>query len=91
MERKELLMTDDEFDVLDELYFVLPYKDLLASVELSDVKLRVVLESLRKKQWIKVLNSVDRETPEEEIRIIEKAQTYYFLITKSGLLSHNSN
>ncbi|MFT6133948.1 MAG: hypothetical protein ACJAZM_000427 [Cyclobacteriaceae bacterium] len=90
MEGKELLMTTNEFDVLDELYFVTSYQDLLKSVELSSADLLITLEQLHSRGWIKVLNAVDEEIPDRSLLWERNHTSYLFLATKSGLLKHNS-
>lgn len=84
-------MTNAEFDVLDELYFLRSYKDLADSLDMSDDLIRATLERLLKRTWIKCYSS-----PIEEIELdIKKLETeywkYHYLATKAGLRAHNSN
>jgi hypothetical protein len=39
-------MTDAEFDVLDELYFLQSYKSLIQALKMNDSELTATLESL---------------------------------------------
>lgn len=55
-------MTDDEFDLLDELYFLQSYEYLKNKLDWEDQRLLFTLESLLKKGWIKCYSG-----PEEEI------------------------
>ncbi len=81
-------MTELEFDVLDELYFVLSYQQLVAACELSEQELVNTLASLYEKGWVKVLQTVDDEAP-EPLELHSKFHTYYYLATKKGLHAHN--
>lgn len=83
-------MTDDEFDVLDELYFVQSFDQLVSLTAKAEPDLISILKVLFKKGWIKVLAGVDDEVPPGQIDWVHAVQTYHFLATKSGLLAHNS-
>lgn len=83
-------MTDDEFDVLDELYFVQSFNQLAELTAKPTIELIPVLEQLYKRGWIKVMSDVDDELPDEEIDFQQGAENYYYLATKKGLLAHNS-
>ena len=83
-------MTDEEFDVLDELYFVIRFGELADLTEKSSEDLVEVLKSLYQKGWIKVMMTVDDELPESEIDLDNSFSDYYFLATKKGLLAHNT-
>ncbi len=83
-------MTDEEFDVLDELYFVIKYGDLLEETGLPSEQLIQVLQSLYSKGWIKIMETVDDELSASEIDLKNSAGSYFFLATKSGLLAHNT-
>jgi hypothetical protein len=83
-------MTDTEFDVLDELYFVQSYGALHGQLQISEEALRETLVQLARKGWVKVLRSHDDEAEPEEAYRAESYANYYFLATKAGLLAHNS-
>lgn len=82
-------MTDDEFDLLDELYFLQSFAYLQDSLGWEDERLLLNLEALVKKGWIKCFSS-----PEEELfdnpTIKNKGRELYYLATKKGLLQHNT-
>ena len=82
-------MSEAEFAVLDELYFVTPYQELQAQCGLPEGELPAVLWQLIEKGWVKCL--VD---PQEEIEVTQQVfeQRYnhlYYLASKQGLLMHN--
>ncbi len=81
-------MTELEFDVLDELYFVLPYQELADACELDEQTLIETLAMLYEKGWIKVFQNVDDEAP-EPLELQNKFHTYYYLASKKGLHAHN--
>lgn len=84
-------MSDLEFDVLDELYFIQPYDVLLKATDLEDPELRVVLGRLLNKGWIRCYRSASDEIPVDEIDLQVEYMKYLYLASKSGLLAHNSS
>jgi hypothetical protein len=83
-------MSDEEFDVLDELYFVQSFNHLLDNCDLGHELLVKTLENLWKNGWIKVLVNVDEEEKQELVDISKNAKQYFFLATKKVLLAHNT-
>ncbi|WP_421871961.1 transporter [Marinoscillum sp.] len=83
-------MSDAEFDVLDQLYFVTQMKQIQEETSISSSELIPVLERLHQKGWIKIMETVDEEVSEKEIDLKNRAQQYFYLATKEGLLAHNS-
>lgn len=84
-------MTNAEFDVLDELYFIRSYKELGKSLDIRDAILISTLQKLLDRGWVSCYIS-----PSEEIEMdIRKLETeywkYHYLATKAGLRAHNSN
>ncbi|SEJ48543.1 hypothetical protein SAMN05192553_104228 [Cyclobacterium xiamenense] len=82
-------MTDDEFDLLDELYFLQSYDYLKNKLGWEDERLLVTLDLLLQKAWIKCYSG-----PEEEIftppALKENGNELYYLASKQGLLRHNT-
>ena len=83
------MMSDAEFDVLDELYFVQPYHYLTEELGMSDVQLKPVLSSLLKKGYIKCLHNMNDEVFEDQLNFEADFKQYFYLATKTGLLAHN--
>jgi hypothetical protein len=83
-------MTDTEFDVLDELYFVQSFAALQQVLVMPEFELKDVLQGLMKKGWIKCFKSAAEELPAEEVYFENEFKNYYYLATKAGLLAHNS-
>lgn len=82
-------MTDLEFEVLDELYFVQSFTELQEETSLEAEVLRRVLEGMYHKGWLHFM--ADRSGGKQEAQHFpENYAAYYFLATKEGLLAHNS-
>jgi hypothetical protein len=82
-------MSDAEFDLLDELYFVQPFSYLIDSLGWTEEKLLETLQSAREKGYVKCLYSPDEEVF-ERFDMYEKGRDLYFLATKKGLMEHNA-
>lgn len=82
-------MTDLEFDVLDELYFVTSFQELAQTLELEESKLCGVLFGLLKKDWIKCYVDPSDEVLSQNLDFDQHYQSYYYLATKTGLMAHN--
>ena len=83
-------MTDQEFDILDELYFVQTFDALLQSTNLKEGDLKQGLYQLIDKGWVKCLNSLTEEVPNKKPDFNDRYKNYFYLATKAGLLAHNS-
>ena len=83
-------MSDLEFDVLDELYFVQSFDYLRETIDLSEEKLKEVLKKLLTKAWIKCFVHVSEEGMVPNLEDFEQSyKNYHYLATKEGLLAHN--
>ena len=83
-------MSEQEFIVLDELYFLQSFQELKAQCGLSAEELKVVLGNMLNKGWVKGLRSRDGEEPVEPAEFQENYSSILYLATKAGLLAHNS-
>jgi DNA-binding Lrp family transcriptional regulator len=85
------MMSDLEFDILDELYFVISFKELQKHLHLSEEVLANTLSNLLNKGWVKCFYAGgDEIVLQEELDFETKYSTYHYLATKAGLLAHNS-
>ena len=82
-------MTDAEFDVLDELYFVQPFSHLLEELEFDAQELKPILQGLLNKGYIKCFFNMNEEVFEDQLDFQNQYQDYFYLATKKGLLAHN--
>lgn len=83
-------MTDEEFDIIDELYFVTAYSDLKEATEFSDEQLKSNLISMAKKGWVRVYKNVDEESELSKLDLEKGFQSYFYLASKKGLFKHNT-
>ncbi len=83
-------MTDREYEILDALYFTVPFEYLETELETEAVRLRDELITLLQKGWVKCLEKTS-EKEIQEIELINKNyRDYNYLASKQGLLAHNS-
>lgn len=82
-------MTEEEFDVLDELYFVQSFDFLLEELEMEAAALKTVLSALIEKGWVKCFFSMQEEALSHELQMDSKYREYFYLATKEGLMAHN--
>lgn len=83
-------MTDIEFDLLDQLYFVQSFEELLKELQITDDELKALLIEMVQKGWVKVM---DKQTDEEIVDVdiwIKKCSSFFYLATKKGLFAHNT-
>ncbi len=84
-------MSEAEFEVLDELYFVMSFGQLSSVVEMDDGMLKETLEGLLKKGWVECFTSPNDTAGVQPVHFEKEYAKYYYLATKAGLLAHNSN
>ena len=82
-------MTNIEFEILDELYFVISFDELLAELDFDKELLVNELRKLYQKGWIRVYDGIDKEL-ENHVLLDESFSKYRFLASKKGLSEHNS-
>jgi len=84
-------VTDPEFDILDELYFVASFRDLTQKTGLSEAALKQGLRSLLEQGLIRSFwPDPDTELAYEESSFGAISQDCYYLASKEGLLQHNT-
>lgn len=82
-------MTDREFDLLDELYFVESIDNLVFKLGWTHQELYSELKNLFEKNWIKIMS----KTTKLEIKLPDfpsDFQDYEYLASKKGLMAHNT-
>jgi hypothetical protein len=82
-------MSDAEFDLLDELYFVQPYAHLKETLGWDDKQLLETLDLLYQSGLIKCLEDPDKERF-DQVDIFSEGSKLMFLATKKGLMAHNA-
>ncbi|MBC6988889.1 MULTISPECIES: hypothetical protein [Hymenobacter] len=84
-------MTDTEYDILDELYFVTSFRDLTQKTRLAPADLEQHLRGLLELEYVKCFYpDPDTELAYEITSFGAIARDCYFLATKAGLLEHNT-
>lgn len=82
-------MSDEEFDLLDELYFVQKYDFIQESLGWEDEQLLTTLNTLYQNGMIKCLTAPDAERF-DAVNIPAEGKDLYYLATKKGLMAHNT-
>ena len=83
-------MSEQEYQVLDELYFVQSFPELRQLTGFNESELKEILGELLKKGWIKCLRSREGEEPVGESEFFTNYTSYLYLASKAGLQAHNS-
>lgn len=82
-------MTDVEFTVMEELYFMTNFDSILSQTSLSEDELLQTLQTLQEKGWLKCAALHDGQEVEERISDWGLVRQYNLMATKAGLLAHN--
>jgi hypothetical protein len=83
-------MTDSEYEIMDELYFVISFHELQQKLLSDDEELKQVLRELLEKKYIKCFSNVSDELPNEDVDFENNYRNYHYLASKEGLFAHNS-
>ena len=89
MEGQEIRMTSKQFELLDELYFVICYPDLKESLSWTDEELCAELTGLFSEGWLRAFKSPS-DTKDYELISDEILMNSFLLASKAGLKAHNS-
>jgi hypothetical protein len=82
-------MSEAEFIILDQLYFVSSYKDVSDACGLDERSFADTLWGLINKGWVKCLSDPENEVEIEEDEFKSNYSNYHYLASKKGLLVHN--
>lgn len=83
-------MTNQEFEVLDELYFLTGYKDLEDSCDMGTPDLKDLLWNFLQKEWVLCHQNNDQEINPTIKEFESLFSNYHYLASKKGLLAHNA-
>jgi hypothetical protein len=85
-------MTDLEYQLLDEMYFVTDLERLLkGETKVNRTELIALLQAVLKKGWIKcMLKQTDEEISLTNEQFSNQIDNLWLLISKEGLKAHNS-
>lgn len=82
-------MTELEFDILDELYFVIGFKELTNTLGIEDTLLKEQLLNMILKDWVKIMEPFSDVEIESTDDFDQRYKEYFYLATKKGLMAHN--
>lgn len=84
-------LNDIQFAVLDAVYFVEPYENIINEVEASEPVVRDELRNMIDKGWIHVMifNKQLGDFEKSRIYDTDNMQEYAYLASKDGLMKHN--
>jgi len=82
-------MSENEYLIMDQLYFVTSYEDIKEGSALDDAALVAILWGLINKEWVKCLDGPEIEVTLAEDEFMSYYAKYHYLATKQGLLEHN--
>ena len=82
-------MTNTEYDIIDELYFVTHYRELKDQTSFEDEKIKENLVNLIQEGLVKVYYPIDQELELGNIDIEANYKSYFYLASKKGLFEHN--
>lgn len=82
-------MSETEFELLDELYFVQHYSYIKEALKWEDDRILDTLKSLHDQGLIKCLRSPDEEIF-GTVNFMEEGDSLFYLATKKGLMVHNT-
>jgi hypothetical protein len=82
-------MTEQEYTLLDELYFLTPFDALKTALGWEEKTVLDVLEQVNQKSWLRVYITPSNELLPNEINIAEKGKGYSYNASKAGLFALN--
>lgn len=83
-------MSDLEFDLIDNLYFVQRFDTLRKAMGMEEDELKKMLFQMFQKEWVKVMDmQTDEEILDAEVWT-KNYSNYFYLATKKGLFAHNT-
>ena len=83
-------MTDQEFDILDELYFLTGFEELKEGCGLKNEELVPALWKIIKKEWVNCFKNYDQEFQATQSEFETNFADYHYLASKKGLMAHNA-
>lgn len=82
-------MTEEEFLLLDHLYFVVSYHDLLEEKIMGENQLKKTLLNMINKGWVNCFSDPESEVETTHVNFAANYSKYYYLASKQGMLEHN--
>ncbi len=82
-------MTELEFDVLDELYFIISFDDLNKILGIDESVLKNILFEFIKNEWVRCFLNDEEIMSYNENDLPYNIHKYCYLASKKGLIIHN--
>ena len=82
-------MTELEYDILDEIYFVQSFDTLRNGLDLDPETLVRMLKSMFIKGWIRCYTNPSEEIFQWDIDLESEYEQYLYVASKAGMLAHN--
>ncbi len=83
-------MTNEEFDILDELYFLTSINNLQENCGMKLPELKLNLWLLIEREWVLCHQNGDEEIIPTKTQFETEFSNYHYLASKKGLLAHNA-
>ena len=83
-------MSEPEYEVLDELYFIKSYSDLQKELKWPEITLHNVLRALWDNGWVRCYTDPVNELFAGDVNLESNYTDYHYLASKDGLIAHNS-
>lgn len=83
-------MTNQEFDVLEELYFLTSYQVLKENCRIDPTEINELLWHLIEEEWVLCHRNHDEEIEPTKTEFESQFGNYHYLASKKGLLAHNA-
>ena len=82
-------MSEEEYDIMDQLYFVTSFKDVKDLSGVEETVITTVLWKFIQSGWIKCFDGPEKEVELTEDDFKTNFRKYHYLASKQGLLAHN--
>lgn len=83
-------MNDQEFDVLEELYFTLDFDQLREEVGMEAAELKALLVGLHAKGYLKYLDKASETEQKAPLQLDTDFSKFRYVASKKGLMAHNN-
>ena len=83
-------LSEIEFEVLDELYFLVSFEELVNILGMDQIKLKQVLGKMVEKRWVKCYHGPEQDIDYHDVDFLNQFDKYHYLASKEGLFIHNS-
>lgn len=82
-------MSEEEYDIMDQLYFVTSFEDVKEQSGLDNAVISSVLWDFITRGWVKCFDGPEKEVEVGNEDFRTNFENYHYLASKQGLLAHN--